>query len=143
MKILNKQKFYTLDNILSHNAQYNILLGMRSNGKSYAVKEHVLKKAYAHKGNFIYMRRYKDYIKGKDVESYFRDMPISKITRNEYEGVTVYRGTIFFHWLFISDYLHIYGDSMDVRRAANEYKLRQGIISKDTFEQEENKLLID
>lgn len=43
----------------------------------------------------------------------------------------------------ISDYLHIYGDSMDVRRASNEYKLRQGIISKDTFEQEENKLLID
>ena len=45
--------------------------------------------------------------------------------------------------VIISDYLHIYGDSMDVRRASNEYKLRQGVISKDTFEQEENKLLID
>ena len=62
-------KYYSLENILKHNAQYNILLGMRSNGKSYAVKYHVLQKAYNHKGNFIYMRRYKDYIKGKDVES--------------------------------------------------------------------------
>ena len=90
------KKYYSLENILKHNAQYNILLGMRSNGKSYAVKYHVLQKAYNHKGNFIYMRRYKDYIKGKDVESYFRDMPISKITRNEYEGISVYRGTIYF-----------------------------------------------
>ena len=33
-----KQKFYRLTNIEKKNAQYNILLGERSNGKSYAVK---------------------------------------------------------------------------------------------------------
>lgn len=43
----------------------------------------------------------------------------------------------------ISENLHIYKDSMDVRRASNEYKLRQGIITKDDFEREEKELFID
>lgn len=90
------KKYYRLDKLLSKKAQYNILLGMRSNGKSYAVKEYVLKKAYEHKGNFIYMRRYREYVKTADVESYFDDMPIKKITHGDFEGVCCYRGVIYF-----------------------------------------------
>ena len=90
------KRYYRLTKILTYKAQYNILLGMRSNGKSYAVKEFVLKNAYEGKGQFVYMRRYQDYVKMNDVIAYFSDMPISKITNNEYEGITVYRGHIYF-----------------------------------------------
>ena len=43
---MKKQKFYRLTEILKHNAQYNLLLGERSNGKSYSVKEYCVEKAY-------------------------------------------------------------------------------------------------
>lgn len=35
--MFKKQKFYSLDNILSHNATYNVIFGERSNGKTYSV----------------------------------------------------------------------------------------------------------
>ena len=41
-----KKKYYRLDSILKTNAEYLMLLGMRSNGKSYAVKEFLLEKAF-------------------------------------------------------------------------------------------------
>lgn len=43
----------------------------------------------------------------------------------------------------ISGYLRVHSDSMDIRRAANEYKLRQEIITKAFFESEEEKMFVD
>ena len=39
-------KYYDITNLLSTKAQYLMLLGQRSNGKSYQVKETILKDAY-------------------------------------------------------------------------------------------------
>lgn len=98
-----KQKFYSLDKILDINAQYNLIIGERSNGKSYAVKEYILKEAY--KGNkFAYVRRWKEETKVSDIELYFDDFvcddkgqeKIREITNNEYTDISVYRGEIFF-----------------------------------------------
>ena len=96
-----KQKYYNIKNLLSKNAQYNILLGERSNGKSYATKYMILwesfheldyfeflkknkipKKRY----QFAYIRRWQDEIKGRDVELYFADMPIVDITNGKYKS---------------------------------------------------------
>lgn len=38
-----KSKYYSLKNILSKNARYNLIIGERSNGKTFAVLEHMLK----------------------------------------------------------------------------------------------------
>ena len=43
---MSKQKYYSLNNLLKTESQYKMLLGERSNGKSYAVKEYVLNEAY-------------------------------------------------------------------------------------------------
>lgn len=91
-----KKRYYRTTNIDKFNAQYNILIGERSNGKSYAVKEKVLLKAIKGESMFIYLRRYADDIKTNNVERYFSDMPIPIITDGEYEGVTVYRSNIYF-----------------------------------------------
>ena len=42
-KNIMKSSFYTLVNILAHKADYNIIFGERSNGKTTAVLEYALK----------------------------------------------------------------------------------------------------
>lgn len=93
---MSKQKFYNLSNLLKTESQYKMLLGERSNGKSYAVKEYVLNEAYKNNNQFAYIRRWREDIKSASVESYFADMDIEKITNGEYNYITVYRGNIYF-----------------------------------------------
>lgn len=100
-----KQKYYNIDNLLSKKAMYNMLLGERSNGKSYATKYVALWESYHEKDirtkqpkkrcEFAYLRRWRDEIKSRDVELYFSDMPITEITGGMFESVRVYRGDIY------------------------------------------------
>ena len=64
------------------------------NGKSYQAKKTVIDNAYHNDRKFVYLRRYKADIKTKAVESYFEDMPISKMTKGEYDGVIAWNGII-------------------------------------------------
>ena len=85
-----KQKYYSIDNLISKKAIYNILLGERSNGKSYATKKLCLWEAYHEKDfktgkqkkryQFGYLRRWREEIKSRDVELYFADMPIDEFS---------------------------------------------------------------
>lgn len=91
-----KELYYNIENLLSIKAQYNILLGQRSNGKSYQVKQLALKKAYNTGRKFIYLRRWKEDIKISAVESYFEDMPIKEITNGDWDSVIAFRGNLYF-----------------------------------------------
>ena len=92
-----KNGYYSNDDIIKQNSQYNILIGGRDLGKSYTTKLTVLKSAYENKKPCIaYLRRWGDDIKTNLVESYFSDMNIKKITKNEYTMVTAYQGKLFF-----------------------------------------------
>ena len=91
-----RRKHYSIKSLLKTKASYMILLGMRSNGKSYQVKETVLTAAYSDNVNFVYLRRWREDIKMASVEAYFEDSPIEKITEGEYSGVCAYQGYIFF-----------------------------------------------
>lgn len=111
---MEEQKYYRLNNILKCDAEYNMLLGERSNGKSYSVKECILWEAFNHadyekwinegvrveKANnrydFGYLRRWREETKTRDVESYFDDIDIKTLTSNVYDCVVVYRNDIFF-----------------------------------------------
>ena len=94
------KKYYNISRLLKTDAQYNILLGQRANGKSYQVKKYCLEHAYKHiaveRGKFVYLRRWREDIKTNNVESYFNDMDIIKITKGEYSLVTAYHGYIYF-----------------------------------------------
>lgn len=91
-----KKSYYSIDNILSTNAQYMIMVGQRANGKSYQAKLIALTEAYKSGKKFVYLRRWKEDIKATSVENYFDDMPISKITDGEYDGVKAWRNSIYF-----------------------------------------------
>ena len=93
---MSEQKYYSIKNIKKLNSEYNILLGERSNGKSYSIKEEVLTNAYNENRQFGYLRRWREEIKSVKVEKYFMDMPIEKITKGEYNTISVYRSDIYF-----------------------------------------------
>ena len=88
-------EYYTIDRIMQHKCTYNILLGQRSNGKSYSVKKECVKEAFLGMGDLIYLRRWKLELKQEDVIDYFRDCPTEEITGGEFNHIDVYRGRIY------------------------------------------------
>jgi hypothetical protein len=93
-----KQKYYNIDKLLKVGADYNILLGERSNGKSYQVKTTVaLTQSWNDQNKkFIYLRRWDVDCKTNLVEQYFLDAPVSAITDGECTGIICYQGKMFF-----------------------------------------------
>lgn len=90
-----KKRYYSLNNILGVNAVYNIIYGMRSNGKSYAVKKYCVEESFLHSDRkFVYLRRYSLDINTYSVQQYFSDLPIKDITNGEYNAIEVYRKMI-------------------------------------------------
>jgi len=92
-----KQQYYSLDKILKVQAEYNIILGERSNGKSYAIKKYAIEQAWKDPVNsrFVVMRRWDTEIKPKYMEQYFSDTPIDEITHHACDGICVYQGKIY------------------------------------------------
>ena len=97
-------KYTDVEQIIKDNAlQYLVMIGQRSNGKSYATKELLIRKAL--KGElFTYLRRRKEDIQDYMVVEYFADMVIPddkgksailKITRGKYNAVKVLKKSIY------------------------------------------------
>ena len=91
-----KQKYYSLNNILKQDCEYYVLLGERSNGKSYAVKHYCINDYLKNGNKLIYLRRYTVETKNSMTEAYFADVDVSKITKGEYDSIIVFRGEIYF-----------------------------------------------
>lgn len=90
-----KQTFYNISELIKVAAQYNIILGERSNGKSYAVKHYCLRD-YINNGNkFVYVRRYSVETRRDLVRSYFEDIDIVEMTNGNYSMIDVYSNEIY------------------------------------------------
>lgn len=100
----NKGKYFTLSDLqkIEKGCNWLFLLGERANGKSYAVKSHLLKQAFDNidgktcTRQFAYIRRFDLDCRDSVCEPYFADMPISDITNGMYTMVSVYRKRIYF-----------------------------------------------
>lgn len=102
---LGKDGYYSTADILKYKAEYNIILGERSPGKSYRVKADALREAWKRQQmTFIILRRYDQDIKTDYMQSYFADNmrhdgaygDVFKITDGEYDSIAVYQGKIYF-----------------------------------------------
>ena len=86
--------YYSLKNILSRNAQYNVIFGERSNGKTYACLKYALTESYKNGKQFAYVRRNKEDFVGKRGSALFDALiannEIKKITHGEWTGVYYY-----------------------------------------------------
>lgn len=97
----NKKGYYCIDDINECDAQYNIIIGERSNGKSYAVKYHCIED-FINKGEkFVLLRRFTIEIKGGFwANSYFEDVDIKKLNipkeyKEKYDCINVWSGGIY------------------------------------------------
>ena len=84
-------KFYSLTNILNKKADYNIIFGERSNGKTYATLAYGLKKYIETGEQMAYIRRWREDLRGKRAESLFANHVangyIEDVTKGEFNSV--------------------------------------------------------
>lgn len=93
-------KYYSLKRILERNAVYNMVIGERSNGKSYAVHEYAATEFYKNGGQLAVVRRWQDDFTGKRGATMFDGIvnsgALAKITNGEWTGIYYYSS----RWLF-------------------------------------------
>ena len=89
-------KYYSLAPILSKDAQYNIIFGERSNGKTYAILDHILEDFCKHGNQGALVRRWKEDFRGKRGQQMFdalvTDGRVSQLTNGKYTTVYSYSG---------------------------------------------------
>lgn len=87
----DEPQFYSLEPILKKKADYNIIFGERSNGKTYAALEYGLRKFIEDGEQFGYIRRWQEDLRGKRAESLFnahvQNGLIADLTNGEYNEV--------------------------------------------------------
>lgn len=87
-------KYYSLKNILSKNATYNIIVGERSNGKTYAVLKYGLTEYVKNKKQMAIVRRWSDDFTGKRGSTMFDALvsnnEVSKLTGGTWTGIYYY-----------------------------------------------------
>lgn len=89
-------KKYNIDNIDNTNSIINLIMGARSDGKSYQLKHKKMVEYYLKtKHKFGLIRRYKDEITNNKVQQYFSDVDVEKLTDNKYNCITVYKREIY------------------------------------------------
>ena len=104
-------EYYSSKRIKKENADIYMIVGERSNGKSYDIKHEeaikpyilsvdklgeILGDAFNDGDRFFLVRRFDSEIKPIAVYDWFKDVNISKITNGVYNTIDVYRGEIFF-----------------------------------------------
>lgn len=84
---MKKEKYYSLKKLYDCDCDYNLLIGQRTNGKSFAIKKKLIEDAL-HGKLFCYVRRWKKEIKGYMIERYFSDFVYDRDKDgNEYERI--------------------------------------------------------
>lgn len=92
-------KFYSLKHILSKNCTYNLIIGERSNGKTYAVLKYCLENFLKHKGQCAILRRWQEDIIGRRASGIWdalnKDGTVAKLSNGKYTNVFYYAGKFF------------------------------------------------
>lgn len=89
-----KKEYYTIDHLKDIKAQYYLIYGMRSNGKSYAVKHECLDRFMESGSKFIYLRRWDTEAKKSASQQYFEDLNLKKYVGDD-AHVEVVSGKIY------------------------------------------------
>lgn len=88
--------WYTYDTIDKLGCQYNMIIGERSNGKTYGALKKIIENYVKHKKKGAYIRRYKEDYRGKRGDALFesieKDGIISELTDGLYDGVKYQSG---------------------------------------------------
>lgn len=86
-------KYYSLKKILRNKSQYNVIIGERSNGKTYACLKHALDKFFKTGEEFVYLRRWTDDVKTKRMQTLFTPFKEYLEKRN---GKVIFKSGVFY-----------------------------------------------
>lgn len=124
-------KFYSLDNILKENCDYNIIIGERSNGKTTSVLRYGLKNFVesGYKYQLAVIRRWQEDFKGKNGEQMFESVvelgDVKKLTNNQYNTI-IYKSM---RW-----YLAYYNNNGEkIRQMETPFALGFSIASQEHY----------
>ena len=96
MSSTKKIKFYSLKHILELGCDYNIIIGERSNGKTYSVLDYMIEQYIKTGDQGAYIRRWKEDYRGKRGSQLFaghvENGRIAELTNGEYDRVKYYSG---------------------------------------------------
>lgn len=128
---MTKPKFYRLDNILSYDADYNMIYGERSNGKTTAVLEYGIDDYIdsGYQNQIAIVRRWEEDFKGKNGQQMFESIVsmgwISQKTADVYNSVYYYSQ----RWYFC--YYDETGEKL--RQAETPFALGFAITSEEHY----------
>lgn len=92
--------YYSLDNILSKNCTYNIIIGERSNGKTYSVLKYAIEQYFESGKQLAIIRRWKEDIIGRRASDIFSGLnannEVLNISNGKYSAITYYAGKFYF-----------------------------------------------
>lgn len=91
--------YYSLEKIKKKKAVYNMIIGERSNGKTYALLKEGLEQWQKDRSEMAIIRRWQEDLKGKRASTIFKAInennEVEKITNGEFQGVTYFSGRFF------------------------------------------------
>lgn len=95
-----KQRFYSLNRILEKEAVYNLIIGERSNGKTYAVLKHAIQVYFKTGGQLAIIRRWQEDITGHRAGFMFSALlannEVFKLSNGQYTGIYAYARKFYF-----------------------------------------------
>lgn len=80
-------KFYSLKKILRENAHYNIVIGERSNGKTYAALEYGLQQYFKNGSEIAILRRWREDFRYKRGDNYFANLVANGLIEKYSKGM--------------------------------------------------------
>lgn len=93
---MNKQKYYSLREILKRNAQYNMIIGERSNGKTYAVEKLIIENFLNDAKDGAIIRRWREDFRNKRGSQMFTpfvsDGTLQKLSKGKYNDIVFKSG---------------------------------------------------
>lgn len=92
-------KYYDLKNILKTDSTYNIIIGERSNGKTYACLKYAVERYFKTGEQFAIVRRWQTDIRGNRASEMFSSLikngEIKKLSKGKYEGIHYWAGKFY------------------------------------------------
>lgn len=94
-------QYYSLNNILEVEAHYNVIIGERSNGKTYGTLLHAIDEYFnGNGGELAIIRRWQEDIRGNRARDIFtailQDGHIARLSDGKYEGLYYYASKFYF-----------------------------------------------
>ena len=92
----SRMQYVTVEPLLKLDCHYNLIIGERSNGKSYSVLKYALQQYYKDGSQLAYVRRNDIDIKGNRAKNVFTALlnndEVRKITNGYWDGIQYFRG---------------------------------------------------